>query len=238
LRAYKHIFFDLDHTLWDYDTNVKESLTELFHLYTLQEIGIQTHELFYQAFLKVNYGLWGLYNVGKIDKLNLRKERFRRIFEHLGADGKSVPLEMEEDFMNRTSCKTNLFPFSKEILTYLKERYQLHVITNGFNESQELKMTSSGLQEYFELVVTSETTGHRKPDKRIFEYAISSLQTTPENCIMIGDNLDSDIRGAKNASIDQVFFNPNGNSCLTLPDGQEICPTYTIRCLSELRTIL
>jgi putative hydrolase of the HAD superfamily len=158
--------------------NVRESLTELFHHYTLEEIGIPTHEHFYQAFIKVNYGLWGLYNLGKIDKLNLRKERFRRIFEHLGADGKSVPLQMEEDFMNRTSCKTNLFPFSKETLSYLKGKYKLHVITNGFNESQELKMTSSGLKDYFDLVVTSETTGHRKPDKRIFEYALSSLGTS------------------------------------------------------------
>ncbi|MBS9524242.1 YjjG family noncanonical pyrimidine nucleotidase [Litoribacter ruber] len=234
MKTYHHIFFDLDHTLWDYDTNVRESLQEIFQLYTLYNLGVQTHELFYKAFIEINYGLWGLYNKGKIDKAGLRKIRFQRIFEHLGADTQRIPEEMEEDFMNRTSCKTNLFPFSLEVLDYLKKKYQLHIITNGFNESQGLKINSSGLQNYFDLVVTSETTGHRKPDRRIFEYALAQVNCTAETCIMIGDNLESDIRGAQQVNMDQIYFNPNEAET----DKGDIRPTYSIKCLSEIQSIL
>ena len=238
MKNYTHVFFDLDHTLWDYDKNVKESLSELFDHYTLHNLGIHTSDHFYDAFIEVNYGLWGLYNTGKIDKINLRKERFKRIFEHLGADGFSVPVDMEEDFMNRTSSKKHLFPYSVEILAYLQEKYQLHIITNGFNESQELKMTSSGIHPYFGLVVTSETIGYKKPDKRIFEFAMSQLDTTAEDCIMIGDNLQSDILGAQSVNMDQVYFNPENKPCVIMPEGKEVHPSFTIKCLSELKSLL
>jgi len=238
LKKYTHVFFDLDHTLWDYDTNVRESLSELFEHYTLDSLGIQTNDHFYNAFIEVNYGLWGLYNTGKIDKVNLRKERFKRIFEHLGADGLAVPIDMEEDFMSRTSSKKNLFPYSMEVLAYLQEKYKLHIITNGFNESQALKMTSSGIHPYFGLVITSETIGYKKPDKRIFEYAMSQLGATATECIMIGDSLQSDILGAQSVNMDQVFFNPDDKPCVIMPDGQEVCPSYTIKCLSELKGLL
>ncbi|GGZ19220.1 noncanonical pyrimidine nucleotidase, YjjG family protein [Echinicola pacifica] len=231
MRKYQHLFFDLDHTLWDYDRNVQESLSELYELYALAGLGLPSASDFYQGFLFVNMGLWEHYNVGKIDKVTLRKERFRRIFDHLGAGNAEVPQAMEEDFMHRTSTKPHLFPHSKEILIYLQQHYQLHVITNGFDHSQAQKMSSSGIGEYFQLVVTSETTGHKKPDKRIFEYAMGKLGVKAEDCLMIGDNPVSDIQGAKNASIDQVYFNPHGS---------EIDPqaTYTITHLSELENLL
>ena len=231
MSKYRHLFFDLDHTLWDYDRNVQESLTELFEIYQLPFLGVKTFDDFYGAFNAVNFDLWSLYNVGKIDKVKLRKERFKRIFEHLGADGLSVPLEMEEDFMRRTSSKPHLFPHSKETLNYLQNKYELHIITNGFNESQAMKMSASGLTSYFRMIITSETMGHRKPDKRIFEYAIDKLDSDPKACLMIGDNPDSDILGARNAGIDQVLFNP-----LNIPCALE--PTYTINCLSELKNFL
>lgn len=231
MNKYRHLFFDLDHTLWDYDRNVQESLTELFEIYKLPELGVATFDDFYGAFNTVNFDLWGLYNLGKINKINLRKERFKRIFEHLGADGHSVPLDMEEDFMRRTSSKPHLFPHSKETLNYLQKKYELHIITNGFNESQAMKMSSSGLTAYFKLIVTSETMGHRKPDKEIFEYALDRLDTRPSECLMIGDNPDADIAGAQNAGIDQVLFNPLEIAC-------SLQPTYTIVCLSELKSFL
>src|SRR5690554_60219 len=231
LSKYRHLFFDLDHTLWDYDRNVQESLNELFEIYRLPDLGVSTFDDFFGAFKAVNFSLWGLYNVGKIDKTNLRKERFKRVFEHLGADGLSVPLEMEEDFMRRTSSKPHVFPHSKETLRYLQDKYELHIITNGFNESQAMKMSASGLTSYFRLIITSETMGHRKPDKRIFEYAVEKLDGNSEACLMIGDNPDSDILGARNAGIDQVLFNPLGIPCA-------LDPTYTIACLSELKNML
>lgn len=194
-------------------------------------MGIPTFEKFFDAFYHINFQLWDWYNVGKIDKHDLRKERFPRIFSHAGGSAQAIPAEFEEDFMHRTSSKPHVFPYSKEILTYLKEKYRIHVITNGFNESQAKKMKSSGLDGYFELVVTSETTGHKKPDPRIFYHAMDQLSTSSEHCLMIGDNPNSDILGAMNASIDQVYFNPEGKTI-------ELKPTYTISHLKELEDLL
>ena len=228
---YRHLLFDLDHTLWDYERNVQESLNELFEIYLLKDLGVSTFDAFYEAFNTVNAELWNSYNTGKIDRVILRKERFKRIFEHLGADGLAVPTEMEGDFMQRTSSKPHLFPHSKETLAYLQNNYELHIISNGFDESQAMKMASSGLTSFFKLIITSETTSYRKPDKRIFEYALDKLETEPNVCLVIGDNPDTDILGAKDANIDQVLFNPLN---LSYP----IKPTYTIGCLSELRSFL
>lgn len=231
MKTYQHIFFDLDHTLWDYDRNVTESLSELYHHYELQNLGIETFEKFFESFHEVNFQLWDWYNVGKIDKHNLRKERFPRVFHHAGGNAAAIPGEFEEDFMHRTSSKSHVFPYSKEILHYLKAKYKVHVITNGFNESQAKKMKSSGLDIFFDLVVTSETTGHKKPDPRIFHYAMDQLKTLAESCLMIGDNPESDILGAQRALIDQVFFNPLGKKI-------GITPTYEIRHLKELEDLL
>lgn len=231
MKTYQHVFFDLDHTLWDYDRNVTESLSELYELYKLQTLGIQTFELFFASFHHVNFQLWDSYNVGKIDKLNLRKERFPRIFAHAGGNAQLIPLEFEEDFMSRTSSKPHVFPHAKEILTYLKAKYRLHVITNGFDESQAKKLKSSGLDQFFESVITSETTGYRKPDPRIFQHAMEQVSTSPELCLMVGDNPVSDILGAQQADIDQVFFNPEGKTI-------DLKPTYEIRHLQELQDLL
>lgn len=231
MKTYKHLFFDLDHTLWDYDRNVSESLAELYQHYQLANLGIPTFEIFFQSFHQVNFQLWDWYNVGKIDKHNLRKERFPRIFVQAGGSAKAIPQDFEEDFMSRTSSKPHIFPYTKEILSYLREKYKIHVITNGFDESQARKMKSSGLDTYFDLVVTSETSGFKKPDPRIFEYAMEQLATVPELCLMIGDNPDSDLLGAQRANIDQVFFNPEGRK-ITL------VPTYEIRHLKELEDLL
>lgn len=231
MKTYKHIFFDLDHTLWDYDRNVSESLSELYLVYKLQEQGIPTFDHFFASFTLINFQLWDWYNVGKIDKENLRKERFPRILAHAGVIDWIIPASFEEDFMSLTSSKPHVFPYSKEILSYLKEKYKLHVITNGFNESQAKKMSSSGLDIYFDLVVTSETTGHKKPDPRIFYHAMDQLKTRAVHCLMIGDNPASDILGAQRAAIDQVFFNPEGKEI-------ELKPTYTISHLKELEALL
>jgi putative hydrolase of the HAD superfamily len=133
--------------------------------------------------------------------------------------------------MHRTSSKPHLFPHSKEILDYLRKSYRVHLITNGFDESQAKKMRSSGLTDYFELVVTSETTGYKKPDPRIFHYALEQLNTVPSACLMIGDNPNSDILGAQRADIDQVYFNPEGKA-------SPIEATYEIRHLQELEQLL
>jgi putative hydrolase of the HAD superfamily len=231
LKTYQHLFFDLDHTLWDYDRNVQESLSELFHHYRLESIGIPSSKVFVDSFYAVNFKLWAAYDKGELLKDELRTTRFPRIFAHAGVIDAQIPEEFERDFMHRTSSKPHLFPHTREILDYLKPKYKLHVITNGFDESQAKKMNSSGLSDYFELVVTSETTGHKKPDPRIFQYALEQAGAIKENSLMIGDNPNSDIKGAYGAGIDQVFFNPLGKTI-------DLTPTYTISHLKELEAIL
>lgn len=230
MKKYEHLFFDLDHTLWDYDKNVQESLSELFEIYQLQNFGILDFKTFLDAFYQVNFKLWAMYDVGKIDKMSLREVRFKMIFEKAGAMDNTVPKDMEDDFMLRTSSKPHLLPYSKEILDYLKPKYKLHIITNGFDESQSLKMNSSGLTPYFDLIVTSETTGHKKPDPRIFQYLLDKLSVKASDCIMIGDNPNSDILGAIQSNIDTIYFDPHEK-------GIEFQPTYTIRHLRELERI-
>ncbi|SDZ12274.1 MULTISPECIES: YjjG family noncanonical pyrimidine nucleotidase [Rhodonellum] len=231
MKRYQHIFFDLDHTLWDYDRNVQESLTELHDVHQLNELGITDAKALIQAFYNVNFKLWALYDVGKIDRDSLRETRFKLIFENAGVDPESVPALLEPDFMHRTSSKNYLLPYAMEILDYLKPNYPMHIITNGFNESQSKKLHASGLNPYFDLIVTSETTGHKKPDARIFQYALDHLGINNQEVIMIGDNPNSDILGAINANIDQVYFDPHGK-------GIEIKPTHTIKHLKELEDFL
>ena len=231
MKNYQHLFFDLDHTLWDYDRNVQESLSELFVHYKLQDLGLASSQQFVDSFYAVNFKLWAAYDKGEINKDELRTVRFPRIFTHAGIIDAVIPVDFEEDFMLRTSSKKHLFPHTIEILEYLKPNYKLHVITNGFDESQAKKINSSGLNEYFDLIVTSETTGHKKPDPRIFQYAMQRAGASTENSLMIGDNPNSDIKGAYGAGMDQVFFNPHGKSI-------DLIPTYTISHLRELENLL
>lgn len=231
MKKYQHLFFDLDHTLWDYDRNVQESLTELYEVHKLSGLGFIDSQKLIDAFYNVNFKLWEMYNIGQIDRDSLRATRFKLVFENAGVDPLSVPEPLEPDFMHRTSTKNHLLPYTIEILEYLKPKYPMHIITNGFNESQAKKLNASGLTPYFDLIITSETTGHKKPDARIFQYALDNLGINNHDAIMIGDNPNSDILGAINAKIDQVYFDPHGK-------GIELKPTHTIKHLKELEGLL
>tara|TARA_R110002124_G_scaffold82664_7_gene216853 strand:- start:19523 stop:20218 length:696 start_codon:yes stop_codon:yes gene_type:complete len=231
VRKYKHLFFDLDHTLWDYDSNVRDSLSELFIDFDLGSLGNPDFELFFDAFQITNHVLWEQFNKGVVDKDELRAMRFKEVFTRAKLSVSKIPKELEEEFILRTSSKPKVMDHAFETLAYLKSRYELHIITNGFNQSQYNKLKSSKLDSYFDLIVTSENSGFRKPDKRIFDHAMLQLKTEAINCLMIGDNPLSDIQGAQNAEIDQVFYNP-------LKTESKISPTYTINHLSELTTIL
>lgn len=231
MKKYQHLFFDLDHTLWDYDRNVQESLSELYEFHQLSEVGIPDAQALIDAFYRVNFKLWALYDVGKIDKQGLRETRFKQVFDSAGVSSTLVPKGMEEDFSERTSSKPHLLPYAKEILEYLRPKYGLHIISNGFNESQARKISSSGLTPYFDMVITSETAGYKKPDPKVFYYAMEKVGAKNTDCMMIGDNPNSDILGAIRAEIDNVYFDPHGK-------GIEYQPTYTIRELRELESLL
>lgn len=207
----KDIFFDLDHTIWDFDKNAEETLHDLyfkFHFDTLFQQ--KTPDRFIEVYTFNNHRVWDLYHHGKIDKPTLRKLRFADTFTDLGVDPQLFPTAFEEEYLSICPTKTNLFPNAIETLDYLKRKYTLHLISNGFKEACQSKLKHSNLAPYFKTIVISELFGVNKPDPRIFEHALSQGEALKAYSIMIGDNIDADVRGAQNVGMDAIFFNPVG----------------------------
>lgn len=204
---YTCIFFDLDHTLWDYETNSKETLRELFAAYNLAEKGVTDFESFLREFKRVNAELWVLYDAGKIGSEVIRAERFKQILEVFNAYDQKICAEISHEYLYNCPKKGNLMPNALSTLDYLSGKYKLSIITNGFEEIQNTKLVSGNLQRYFDHIVTSQRAGFKKPSREIFEYTLTCNNIGHNQAIMIGDNLVTDIGGARQASIDSVFFN-------------------------------
>jgi YjjG family noncanonical pyrimidine nucleotidase len=231
LKKYKCIFFDLDHTLWDYETNAKETLVELYTEFDLRPKGVRDPESFYLKFKEVNLALWDLFDRELASQQYIRTERFKRILEHFSAYAEDLSEALSNEYLKRCPTKNNLMPFATEVLEYLHRHYRLTVITNGFEEIQHTKLSSGNLHRFFDHIVTSQKAGYRKPSKEIFHYAMTANEIKCSEVIMIGDNLVTDVGGARNASIDTIFFNPekvNHTSSIS----------HEISCLSELKKIL
>lgn len=209
---YKHIFFDLDDTLWDFARNSRETLLELFEEYNLTTVGKQKidQQAFLSAYYPINYDLWKQYRENEIDHQTLRRVRFERLFEQLDIpDFKTLAHRFSKDYLGIAPTKPHLCPFAKELLDYLKGKYELHIITNGFPDIQSVKITSAQLENYFDVVVTSDSTGYKKPAPQIFEYALKEANASISESIMIGDSLEADIAGARNLSLDHIYYNPH-----------------------------
>ena len=204
----KHIFFDLDHTIWDFDRNAQETLMELYEIYKLKELGLTSAEDFITTYTVNNHQLWAQYHVGKITKEALRAERFRKTFIDLGLHPELIPANFEADYVAMGPTKTHLFDGAENVLAYLQKKYHLHIISNGFKEAVVTKMTVSKLNPYFKNVVISEDVGVNKPDQAIFEHALNLAKAKKPESIMIGDSLEADIRGAQNFGMRAIFFNP------------------------------
>lgn len=231
MKNYKCVLFDLDHTLWDYDTNAEEALSELYHRYELKSKRAHDIEIFLKNFKEINTGLWDLLDQGKIHKDIIRTERFHRVFQSIGVEDYDLSLKFSSDYLVASPQKKNLLPHALETLDYLYQKYPLFIITNGFEEIQGTKISSSGMTRYFKSVITSERAGSKKPEKKIFEYVLTKYGFRASEAIMIGDNLATDIRGAHNARIDSVFFNP-------FKRVHEVTVNHEISDLAELKTIL
>ena len=204
----KHIFFDLDHTIWDFDRNAAETLTELYTSYGLSNLGLASASVFIETYTANNHALWTDYHLGKITKETLRAERFHKTFIQLGIHPDHVPHQFEEDYVSISPTKRNLFEGAIHVLEYLSKKYTLHIISNGFKETTLTKMDLCALNPYFENVIISEDVGVNKPDQRIFRYALDKSGASIEESIMIGDSLEADIYGAQNFGMKAIFFNP------------------------------
>jgi putative hydrolase of the HAD superfamily len=208
IKIYKHIFFDLDHTIWDFDKNAEETLHELYNIYRLDEIGLPSVSIFIEAYTRNNHLLWAEYHTGKISKDELRETRFKRTFLELGVHPDVLPLAFEDDYVKLCPTKTNLFPHAHETLQYLQNKYTLHLISNGFKESSELKVGNTNIGGYFQNIIISEIVGVNKPDPAIFEHALALAGATKNESLMIGDSLEADVYGALNFGMDAIYFNP------------------------------
>jgi putative hydrolase of the HAD superfamily len=229
MAKYKHLFFDLDRTLWDYDSNVHEILSDIHNKY-LQSYSIDK-DRFIAEFWQYNQALWADYRNGKISKLTLRVHRFVLTLEKLGLTDSKLAKKMSVDYIRMNSEKTNLFPDVIDTLQYLSEKkYKLHVITNGFNEVQFKKIRNSGLESFFQKIVTSDNAGRPKPHAKIFEYALSSVHARKAESLMIGDDWEVDILGAKSFGMDQVYLNDS--------EMKRQQATFQISEIKELREIL
>ncbi|MGN6395367.1 MAG: YjjG family noncanonical pyrimidine nucleotidase [Mucilaginibacter sp.] len=208
ISKYKHIFFDLDHTIWDFDKNAEETLHELYEIYRLSEIGLPSAAIFIETYTRNNHKLWAEYHTGKITKTELRETRFKRTFIELGVPPDVLPVAFEDDYVKLCPTKTNLFPHAHETLQYLQSKYKLHLISNGFKEASTLKIGNTNIAQYFEQVIISEVVGVNKPDKAIFEHALNVAGAEKNESIMIGDSLEADVYGALNFGMDAIYFNP------------------------------
>ena len=233
---YRHLFFDLDHTLWDFEANAHVTLKELHHTLDLEKRGVNDFDLFHKNYLAHNERLWERYRNGLIKQDELRIKRMCLALLDFKIADDELAKEMSTRFLELLPTRTILFPYAKEILLYLKNKaYDLHLITNGFEKTQHSKLKHSGLDLFFKEVITSEGSNSLKPNKEIFEFALLKSGAAKEESIMLGDSFEVDIIGAMNAGIDQVFINHPG--IVTIPITNGIKPTYTVNSLKELEKI-
>lgn len=228
---YKHIFFDLDRTLWDFNKNSEVSLHQLFRDYQLQSTFGSF--LFFKSRYEYHNGkLWNAYYQKRLKKEDLMYRRFYLTLKEAGKDDLDLAKEIANDFIEISPLQTVTFPNTHETLNYLKEKgYQLYIITNGFNEVQGKKLKNSKLDSYFTNIITSEDAGANKPTPQIFEYAFNKAGASANNSIMIGDDLSTDIAGAKKVKMDQIYFNPHRTN-------HKVETTFEISNLLEIKNIL
>ncbi len=230
-KKYKHIFFDLDRTLWDFDAAAEVAFERIYDKYNLKDLGIPSAHEFHEVYHPLNERLWELYRADKITKDYLNRTRFVMPLEHYGIHDTALADHLSEDYVYWSPRIVRLVPGTMELLDYLKPKYHLHLITNGFQEVQHTKLSGSGLEPYFETLTVSEEVGVKKPNPEIFHFALRKAQATAEDSLMIGDEMAVDIDGARAAGIDQLFFNPNREQV----EGDR---TYEVHELLEIKELL
>ena len=205
---YKDLFFDLDHTIWDFELNSKESLFDLYQQYDLVNKGITDFDGYFEKYSAHNHRLWDRYTKGFIKQDELRWKRIYLSLLDFKVADEGLAKKMSQDYLAILPNKKNLFPYTIEILEYLKSKqYKMHLITNGFESVQFKKIENSNLAPYFIEVITSEASNSLKPQVAIFEYALAKSNASLESSIMIGDNESADIQGAINVGMDSIFVN-------------------------------
>lgn len=211
-KPIKHVFFDLDHTLWDFDKNSGLTFEKIF---VMHNVNVLLSD-FLKVYEPINLKYWKLYREEKVTKSELRYGRLKEAFTSINLTVSDHLIHtLSEDYIAYLSTFNHVFDGTYDILKYLDKNYNLHIITNGFEEAQEKKMKSSDLRQYFKTVTNSEMVGVKKPNPKIFNFALELANAKPEESIMIGDSLEADIEGALGVGMRAIFFdysNKNRNT--------------------------
>jgi putative hydrolase of the HAD superfamily len=193
----------LDHTLWDFDKNSKLTFEQIFKIHGLS-IEIDT---FIEVYEPINLNYWKLYREERVTKADLRYGRLKETFD-------AINIVVEDNLIHKLSVSyidylttyNHLFEGTRDILNYLFDKYHLHIITNGFEEAQERKLKNAEIRHYFKTITNSEMVGVKKPNPRIFNFALEQASAVASESIMIGDSLEADIQGAHKVGIDGILF--------------------------------
>lgn len=200
----KSVFFDLDHTLWDFEKNSALAFDAVFKMHNIN-VNI-SH--FLEKYIPTNVLYWKLFREDKVTQQQMRYRRLREPFDSLGYAISDEQLELlSADYITHLPQYNHLFDGAVEVLEYLKPKYSLHIITNGFNDIQESKIRNSNIGHYFTTVTNSDMAGCKKPNPLIFEYALKAACADKTSSIMIGDCIEADVQGALNCGIDAIYFN-------------------------------
>jgi YjjG family noncanonical pyrimidine nucleotidase len=203
----KAVFFDLDHTLWDFEKN---SALAFEHILDKNNIAVNIPE-FVALHTPINANYWKLFRDGHITQQQLRYGRLKDVFDALGYEvSDTVIHHLSEEYVATLPTNNHLYEGAVEILDYLKPRYSLHIITNGFHHVQEGKIKNANLEPYFDTITNSDLAGCKKPHRAIFEYALKASGAQRAESVMIGDCIEADVQGALNCGIDAIYFNEHG----------------------------
>jgi putative hydrolase of the HAD superfamily len=229
--VYKNLFFDLDNTLWAFSENAYDTFQEVYFLHHLNKC-FDSFEQFYSIYQKENERLWDIYGKGEITKEELNHRRFLYPLQAVGAGDSVLAEKYSTDFFKIIRTKKKLMPHTIEVLNSLYPHFNLYILSNGFRELQRNKMHAAGIDGYFKQIILSDDIGVQKPNWQLFVHALQVTQSESCNSLMIGDNFEVDIEGARNVGLAQIFYNISNRKDLSFN------PTYLITDLKELIDIL
>ncbi len=231
MKRYQHIFFDWDHTLWDFEANSAQAMEKLYYAFDFRQFGILSPQHFVDIYQPINYQLWKAFREGEIDAQTVKIKRFQEALKVFSVYDQTLISEIKSYYLNELPKPGILMPSVRECLDQLSAKYQLHCVTNGFLEVTQQKLKHSQLHHYFDTILSAEEVGVLKPHPKIFAEALRRAEATVEQSLFIGDNLIADIQGAQNMGIDQVFYNPKQVE-------HKGKPTYEIAHFDELLGLL
>lgn len=231
MQKYRNLFIDLDDTVYDFSEASREAFRETYDLLQYSRY-FNSFEHYMELYAPYNLMLWGMYGEGKITKEELNRRRYSHPLEAVGVNDQELAVTFCREALSRIPTKGPLMPRAIELLEYLRPKYNMYILSNGFKELQSRKMHTAGIDKYFDKLILSEDIGVNKPNPELFEHALRTTGSKLSESIMIGDMFETDITGAANIGMEQIYYNPKGKK------GHPFVPTYEVTHLLQIKEIL